>query len=158
MSDDKTIQSCEIKEKDFLVLMVSKVRFRSPYPPGNIDRFYQPKPTPAAAASTSQSKLVGPTPAEAPAAASETPVPLSSAAPPASPAATPVGLQSGQIDHTSSFVTGDHLQMSINNMVEMGYPRDQVMRALRASYNNPDRAVEYLLNVRNNQIWSNGLT
>ena len=27
LSDDKTIQSFEIKEKDFLVLMVSKVRF-----------------------------------------------------------------------------------------------------------------------------------
>jgi UV excision repair protein RAD23 len=42
-------------------------------------------------------------------------------------------------------VTGEHLQTSINNMIEMGYPREEVMRALRASYNNPDRAVEYLL-------------
>ena len=29
LSDDKTIESCQIKEKDFLVLMVSRVRFES---------------------------------------------------------------------------------------------------------------------------------
>jgi UV excision repair protein RAD23 len=101
---------------------------------------------------------VGPTPAEAPAAASDTPVPVSSPVPAPSPAAAPVEQQPGEIDPTSSFVTGDHLQTSINNMVEMGYPRDQVMRALRASYNNPDRAVEYLLTVRINLIWAMCLT
>lgn len=45
-------------------------------------------------------------------------------------------------------MTGTQLDSVIQNMMEMGFERDQCVRALRASFNNPDRAVEYLFNVR----------
>ncbi|KAI9448704.1 XPC-binding domain-containing protein [Russula earlei] len=144
LSDDKTIQSCEIKEKDFLVLMVSK-----------------PKSTPAASTSASAAppasvpsppKPVEPTSeAPVPAAPSEkTPAAESSATPASTPSATsPAEAPPSQEQVPAlgtSFLSGDALQTTIRNMEEMGFPRDQVMRALRASYNNPDRAVEYLFN------------
>ncbi|KAL1725217.1 hypothetical protein EV714DRAFT_256037 [Schizophyllum commune] len=129
LPDDKTIESCGIKEKDFLVLMVSK-----------------PKPTPApapAAAAPSTS-----TPAAAPAStpAQSTPAPAAPpAAAPAAQASTPAA-NAPAFGDMSSFVTGNVLQETVNNMTEMGFPREQVLRALRASFNNPDRAVEYLMN------------
>jgi len=120
LPNDKTVQSLNIKDKDFLVLMVSK-----------------PKPTPSAptpAASTS-------TPTRAP---EPTPEPTTSPAPTLPPApAAPV--QDRAFGDTASFLSGDALQQTITNMVEMGFPREQVLAALRASFNNPDRAVEYLM-------------
>jgi UV excision repair protein RAD23 len=113
----------------------------------------QPKLTPAPSTSTIPSNPAGPTPVPVPAAASETTATVSSPASAPTPAAAPAEQPSGQFGSTSSFLTGEGLQTSINNMIEMGYPREEVMRALRASYNNPDRAVEYLLTVRIHLIW-----
>jgi len=44
-------------------------------------------------------------------------------------------------------VAGPALQQAIAGMVEMGFEREQVLKALKASFNNPDRAVEYLMSV-----------
>ena len=46
-----------------------------------------------------------------------------------------------------SFLTGTSLAAAIDNIVDMGFPREEAQRAMRASFNNPDRAVEYLTTV-----------
>jgi UV excision repair protein RAD23 len=48
----------------------------------------------------------------------------------------------------SSFLSGPALQSTIDTIADgMGFPREDVIRAMRASFNNPDRAVEYLMSV-----------
>lgn len=46
---------------------------------------------------------------------------------------------------SSILVTGQAYENLVAEIVSMGYERERVIAALRASYNNPDRAVEYLL-------------
>ncbi|KAF5321987.1 hypothetical protein D9619_001854 [Psilocybe cf. subviscida] len=133
LADDKTIESCGIKEKDFLVLMVSK-----------------PKPAPAASTSApapAAAAPAAPVPAAPAAPAAEAPAaPAQPEAPAATPAADAPAADAPAPGDDSGFLSGPRLQAAIANMVEMGFPRDQVLRALRASFNNPDRAVEYLMN------------
>ncbi|KAJ7689638.1 hypothetical protein B0H17DRAFT_937206, partial [Mycena rosella] len=124
LKDDQTLESCGFRETDYLVLIVPKS-----------------KSTPVPSTSTPAAGAVPP--ALAPAAHfSATATPSA----PSLPFQNPSPIQT--FGDTSFFPIGEALQSTIPNMVNMGFERDQVLRALRANYNNPHRAVEYCTTVR----------
>ena len=121
LKDDQTAESAGFKEKDFLVVMVRKIKKRTP----------KPKPTPAQTQSNTQTNTANTnqsSDANANANADSTDA-------------------NANPDSASALVTGAKLDETIANLMNMGFPKEQCVRALRAAYNNPDRAVEYLLNV-----------
>lgn len=67
---------------------------------------------------------------------------------PTSAAAAAAGVsatESRVLEAENTLVTGDTFEDTVKEIINMGFAREQVVQALRASFNNPDRAVEYLL-------------
>jgi len=81
-------------------------------------------------------------PAATPSPAAETP-----SAPPAAAeagGATPAG-GDATAAAAANLVTGAGMESTITQLMEMGFEREQVEKCLVAAFNNPDRAVEYLM-------------
>lgn len=47
----------------------------------------------------------------------------------------------------SNVVLGDKFNQTVEEICKMGFPKEDVVKALKAAFNNPDRAIEYLINV-----------
>jgi len=136
--DDEPLSKYNIDEKKFIVVMVAKPK-GSPSTPAAPAPAATPAPAAAAAAPEAA-------PAVAPAATPSSPATAAPTTPSETvrPSATEESSE-GAPSSGSDLVLGEDYNRMVQNIVDMGYPRDQVEVALRASFNNPDRAVEYLL-------------
>ncbi|KAL7798448.1 XPC-binding domain-containing protein [Trichoderma ceciliae] len=128
LKDDDTVQSYNIEEKGFVVCMVNK-----PKPAA------APAPAAAAPPPATPAQPVASTPAAPPAPSQAS----SQAAPPATP--TPNRSADAPTGGVSGLAMGAERAEAIANMEAMGFERTQIEAAMRAAFNNPDRAVEYLL-------------
>ena len=48
----------------------------------------------------------------------------------------------------SNVVLGDKFNQTVEEICKMGFPKEDTIKALKAAFNNPDRAIDYLINVR----------
>ncbi|KAK7429991.1 UV excision repair protein rad23 [Neonectria magnoliae] len=136
LKDDETVGSYNIEEKGFVVCMVNKPKGKPPVAPP-AESSAAPPATPA--------QLVASTPA-VPAAPNQSSSHQSAV--PATP--TPqrsVDTASGAPGNdASTLAMGTARTEAIANMEAMGFEKPAIEAAMRAAFNNPDRAVEYLLN------------
>lgn len=124
-SDEKTLSDYQVKEGDFLVVMQTKKLPAQAQPKNELPQVQpqvqpigQQQPKPVQPQSQSQSQ----------------PQPQSE---------QPAGFEQAS---ASNVVMGEKFDKTVDEICNMGFAKEDVKKALKAAFNNPDRAIEYLIN------------
>ncbi|XP_011701607.1 PREDICTED: UV excision repair protein RAD23 homolog B [Wasmannia auropunctata] len=133
LADEQPLTEYNIDEKKFIVVMVTKPKAGATPKTSEEQRAEGDKKEESTSSATTQ-------PSSNPIVQDTTRAASNVQEQPAVAAATPAA---GQAE--SALLMGEDYNTMVNNIMDMGYEREQVVQALRASFNNPDRAVEYLL-------------
>ncbi|XP_074591311.1 putative ubiquitin receptor RAD23a [Curcuma longa] len=141
LKDETTLEENKVSEDGFLVVMLSKSKAAvtsgaSASQPSATSVAQHPTPKEAPPQAPSQ------TPSESPA---QPIVAEDSSSAPARSQGPNAELSDAQV--ASTLVEGSNMEQTIIQLLEMGggnWDRETILRALRAAYNNPERAVEYL--------------
>ncbi|KAL5070623.1 hypothetical protein RYX36_021510 [Vicia faba] len=150
LKDGSTLEENKVAENSFLVIMLSKSKTKSGE--GSTASNAPPAKAPQTSSAPTSTPTVSVSP-QAPAAVATQPA--SVAAPSPAPAPTPAPTPSATATEgsdvygqaASNLVAGSNLEETVQQILDMGggsWDRDTVIRALRAAFNNPERAVEYL--------------
>ncbi|PWA95613.1 Heat shock chaperonin-binding [Artemisia annua] len=133
LKDGTTLEENKVAENSFIVIMLSK------------SSAGEASTAAAAPKAPQRSTAPAPTPVAAP-----TPPPATVTPPASVPLSTPASVAPSENvygDAASNLVAGNNLEGAVQQILDMGggtWDRDTVVRALRAAFNNPERAVEYL--------------
>jgi len=140
----------EINEKKFLVVMVPKPQAAPAKPAASTPTEAASKPE-AAASEKKEEKMEVDKKEDVKEPEKKEEEKKKESSTPTTPSAAPAGGEAGL--NTADLVVGEDYNRMVQNIMDMGYGRDEVVAALTASFNNPDRAVEYLFD-RNSSLVS----
>ncbi|XP_043716363.1 ubiquitin receptor RAD23c-like isoform X2 [Telopea speciosissima] len=153
LKDATTLDENKVSENSFLVIMLTKNKSSSSGGSSTAAMATSQAPLAGSAPPTSTPVSTPQAPAPTSAPPPSAPAPIPAAAPVPIPAAAPATIVTASTETdvygqaASNLVAGNNFEETIQQILDMGggsWDRDTVVRALRAAFNNPERAVEYL--------------
>ena len=137
LQDQKTLSESGLKDGDQVIMMISKKK-------STVTKITEPQQTNTTTTTTTTDTTTTPVTNE-PTTESTTATTTEPVTTTTTEVTTTATEGSNENASSTGFVVGTQRNETIERIMEMGYEREEAERALRAAFNNPDRAVEYLL-------------